>query len=254
MILSLNNGIQEAPLSHLSDLIPSLQLSIAEKTDISTLSRLIRCNQCLPPQLMSSPRSSTVLLQRSLASSLSTSLTWLGACGVSIIITQVSHPEVCLRYRRHWHQKNKLCLFLHIDVELALRSAIAVQQDPPSIATVDVAPTHDINNVQAFANQVTASVSPRPLGPSTSSTADPESVEVRNESQAATNPGIDPDAAFALPLQPLQSREFDVVPVQDTTSTQAVTNPKDPSVSCPALNPPDVSTCSSTPVHSTDGS
>ena len=150
--------------------------------------------------------------------------------------------------------KDKLCLLLRIDVELALGSAIAVQLARSSTATVDIVPTHDMNDVQPFANQVTASVSPPPLGPSTSSTADPEPGEVRNDSQAATNPGIDPDAAFALPLQPLQSPELDVVPVQGTISTHAVANPEDPSVSCPALNPSDVPASSSTPAHSSDRS
>ena len=151
--------------------------------------------------------------------------------------------------------KDKLCLLLRIDVELALGSAIAVQQAPSSIATVDVVPTQDMNDVQAFANQVTASVSPRPLGPSASSTADPESVESTNESQAAASPGIAPNAAFALPLQPLQPPEPpDVVPVQDTISTHGVANPADLSVSYPTLNPPEVPASSGAPVHSSDGS
>lgn len=116
--------------------------------------------------------------------------------------------------------KDKLCLLLCIDVELALGSAIAVQQVPSNIAIVDVAPPYDMDDVQAFANQVTASVSPRPLGPSTSSTADPGTVETRSDSQDAASLSIAPNAAFALPLQPLQPSEPpDVVPVQDTTST-----------------------------------
>ena len=151
--------------------------------------------------------------------------------------------------------KDKLCLPLCIDVELALGSAIAVQQAQSSIATVDVEPTHDMNDFQAFANQVTASISPQPLGPPTSSTAAPESVEVRNNSQDAASPSIALDAAVAPPLQPLQPPEPpDVVPVQDTISTHAAANPKDLSISCPTLNPPEVPTSSSTPVHNTDGS
>ena len=151
--------------------------------------------------------------------------------------------------------KDELCLLLYIDVELALGSARVVQEAPSSIATVDIVPTHDRNYVQAFANQVTASVSPRPLGPLSSSTGDPESVEVRNDSQDAASPGIALDAAVVPALQPLQPPEPpDVVPVQETTSTHAVANPEDPSVPCPALNPPDVPACSSTPSHSTDGS
>ena len=140
--------------------------------------------------------------------------------------------------------KDKPCSFLYIDVELASGSARVVQQAPSSI-----------DDVQALANQVTASVSPRPLGPSTSSTADPENVEFRNDSQDAASLSLTPNAAFALPLQPLQPSEPpDVVPVQDTISTHAVANPDDQPVSCPALNPPDVPTSSSTPLHSTDGS
>ena len=151
--------------------------------------------------------------------------------------------------------KDELCLLLYIDVELALGSARVVQEAPSSMPTVDVVPTHDRNDVQAFANQVTASVSPQPLGLLTSSAADPESIEVRNDSQDAASPGIALDAAVAPALQPLQPPEpLDIVPVQDTISTHAVANPEDSSVSCPALNPPDVSACSSTLSHSTDGS
>lgn len=150
--------------------------------------------------------------------------------------------------------KDKLCLLLRIDVELALGSTRVVRQAPASIATIDVVPTNDMNDVRAFANHVTASVSSRPLGPSTSSTADPGSVEDRNDSQDVASLGIAPDAAFALPLQPLQSPELDVVPVQGTISTQAVVIPKNSPVSCPALNPPDVPTSSSIPVHSSDDS
>ena len=140
--------------------------------------------------------------------------------------------------------KDKPCLLLCVDVELASGSARVVQQAPSSVA-----------DVQAFANQVTAPASPRPLGPSTSSTADPESVEVRNDSQDAASLGIAPNAAIGLPLQPLQPSEPpDVVPVQDTISTHAAANPENPSVSCPALNPPDVPASSSTSSPSTDGS
>ena len=136
-----------------------------------------------------------------------------------------------------------------IDVELALGSARVVQQTPLSIGNVDVLPTHD------FANQVTASVSLQPLGRLTSSTADSESAEVGNDSQDAASPGIALDAAVAPTLQLLQRPEpADAVPVQDTISTHPVTNPEDPSVSCPALNPPDVPAGSSTASHHTDDS
>lgn len=123
------------------------------------------------------------------------------------------------------------------------------------MATVDVVPTHARNDVQAFANQVTASVSPRPLGHLNSSMADPESVEVRNDSQVAASPGIALDAAVVSTLQPLQPPgPPNVVLVQDTISTHAVANPGDPSVSCPALNPLEILASSSTPSHRTDDS
>ena len=150
--------------------------------------------------------------------------------------------------------KGKLCLLSCIDVELASGSALFVQQEPSNTASTDVAPVHDTNNVQPVANEVTVPTSSQQLGPSNSSTTDLEPVEIRNESQAAASPGIAPDAAFALPLQPLQTPELDVVLVQDTNAPQAVTNTDDPSVSYPALNPPDVPASSNTPVHSTDGS
>ena len=151
--------------------------------------------------------------------------------------------------------KDKLCLLLYLDVELALGSARVVQEAPSSMPTVDVVPTHDRNDVQAFTNQVIPSVSPRALGPLTSSTADPESLEVRNDSQDAASPGIALDAAVAPTLQPLQQPEPpDVVPVQETTSTHAVANPVDPSVSCSALNHPDVPAGSSTTLHHADDS
>ena len=144
--------------------------------------------------------------------------------------------------------KDELCLVLYVDVELALGSARVVQQAPSSIGNVDVLPTRD------FANQVTAPVSLQPLGRLTSSTVDPESVEVRSDSQDAASPGIALDAAVTPTLQPLQPLEpADVVPVQDATSIHAVANPVDPSVSCSTLNHPDVPACSSTPSHSTDG-
>ena len=204
---------------------------------------------------MSSLRSFTVLPQPSLASLPSISPTQLGACGVSITITtQASHLKVCLRCRRNWHQRNKLCLLLCIDVELALGSARVVQQAPSSIASFEIVPTHNRNDVQAFANQVNPSVSPQPLGSLTNSTADSEFVEGRNDSQDAASSGIALDAAVAPTLQPLQQPEPpDVVPVQETTSNHAIANPVDPSVSCSALNHPDIPACSSTPSHSTDG-
>lgn len=145
-------------------------------------------------------------------------------------------------------------LTLCIDVELALGSALVVQQSLSNTASNDVVPVHDTNNLQPVADQLTPSVSLQPLGPSNSSTTGLEPTGVRNQSQAAANPGIDPDAAFGLPLQPLQSPGLDVVSVQGNTSTQAVAHPEDPSVSRPALDPPDVPATSSTPVHSTYGS
>ena len=150
--------------------------------------------------------------------------------------------------------KDKLCLPLHIDVELASGSTLVVQQPLPNAASTDIVPVNDTNNHQSVADQVTAFVSPQPLGPSTSSTADPEPVEVTNDLQDAASLGIAPDAAFDLPLQPSQSRQPDVMPVQDTISTQAVANPRDPPVSCPTLNSPDVPASSSTSANSTDGS
>lgn len=205
---------------------------------------------------MLSPRSSTALLQRSLASSLSISRTRHGACGVSIITAPASHPKVCLRYRRHWYQvtKRQALLTLYIDVELALGSALVVQQSLSNTASNDVVPAQDINNLQPSTDEVTAPTAFQVLGPSNGSTTDLEHVDIPNESQAAASPGIDPDAAFGLPLQPLQSPGLDVVPVQGNTSTQAVAHPEDPSVSRPALNFPGVPASSSTPVHSSDGS
>ena len=143
-----------------------------------------------------------------------------------------------------------------VDVELAVAPAPAVQ-DPPNITTADhdVAPVHDTNNFQPVANQVTASTSSQQLGPSNSSTTDLEPAEVGNESQDAASPGIAfEDPAMALALQPSQTPELDAVPVQDIISPQTVANLENPSVSYPALNPPDVPASSNIPVYSTDGS
>ena len=147
--------------------------------------------------------------------------------------------------------KDELCLLLCIDVELALGSARVVRQEPSNRASTDVAPVHDTINPQLVANQVTTPTSSQQLGPSNSSTTDLEPAEIRDESQAAASPGIVPDTACALPLQPLQTPELDFVPVQDTISSQAVANPEDRSVSYPALDPPDVPASPDTPVHST---
>ena len=180
---------------------------------------------------------------------------------------------------------DKLCLLLCTDVELALGSALVVRQEPSNTESINVVPVHDTNNlqsvvnvqpvanVQSVANVVTATTSFQQLEPSDSSTTDRAPTEGGNESQATASPGIDPDAASTLPLQPLQTTEFDVVPIQDTTSPlqdtasplqdttsppqniaspQAVVYAEAPSVSFPALHPPGVSASSNTPIYSTD--
>ena len=149
--------------------------------------------------------------------------------------------------------KKKLCLPLCTDVELALGSALVVRPEPLNTASTNVAPVHDINNLQPVANEVTVPTSSQQLGPSNSSITDLEPTETRNGSQAAGSPGIGSDAPFTLPLQPLQTPELDVVPIQDTVSPQAAAYPEDPSVvAYPASNPPDVPASSNTPVPSTD--
>ena len=165
--------------------------------------------------------------------------------------------------------KDKLYLLLCTDVELALGSALVIRQASSNTASTNVAPVHDainvqpvvnvqpvandqpVANLQSFTNGVTSPTSSQQLGLSDSSTADLEPTEGGNESQATASPGIDPDAAFTLPLQPLQTPELDVVTVQDTISTQAVAKPNDPSVSSPTLNPPDVPASTDMPVHTT---
>ena len=145
---------------------------------------------------------------------------------------------------------------------------------PSVTASTNVAPVHDTNNLQPVANSVVASVhdtnnlqpavnvqpvtndvtaptSSQQLGLSDSSTTNLEPTEGGDESQATPSPSFDSDAAFTLPLQPLQTPELDVVPVHDTISTQAVANPKDPSVSYPNLNPPDTPASPDLPVHTT---
>ena len=86
---------------------------------------------------------------------------------------------------------------------------------------------------------------------SDSSTTDLEPTEAGNESQATASPGIDPNAAFSLPMQPSQTPELDVVPVHDTLSNQAVAYPKGLSVSYSTLNPPDTPASPDIPVHTT---
>ena len=187
--------------------------------------------------------------------------------------------------------KIKLCLLLRTDVELALGSALVVRPEPSNTASTNVAPVHDTDNLQPVANDVEASVhdtnnlqpvtndveasvhdtdnlqpvvnvqpvandvtapaSSQQLGVSDNSTTDLEPIEVENESQATAIPGIDPDAASTLLLQPLQTPEFDVVPVHDTISTQAVANLKDSSVSYPTSNPPNTPPSPDIPVHTT---
>lgn len=149
---------------------------------------------------------------------------------------------------------DKLCLHLCTDVELALGSALVVRQEPSNTASTNVAPVHDTNNLRPVANAVTAPTSSQQLEPSNNLTTDLEPAELRIESQAAASPGIAPDAACALPLEPLQTPELDVVPVHDTISTQAVANPMDPSLSYPTLNPPNVPASPDIPVHTTGGS
>ena len=149
--------------------------------------------------------------------------------------------------------KEKLCLPLCIDVELALGSASVVRPEPSNAASTDVAPVHDISNIQPVADEGATPTSPQPLGPSNSSTTDLDPVQIGKQSQAAATPDIGPDAAFALSLQPLQTSEVNAVPVQDNISSQAVANPEGPSVAYPTLNPPDFPASSTTPVHSTDG-
>ena len=145
---------------------------------------------------------------------------------------------------------------------------------PSVTASTNVAPVHDTNNlqpvtndvvaslhdtsnlqpainVQHVTNDVTAPTSSQQLGVPDSSTTDLEPTEVGSESQATASPGIDPDAAFTQPLQPLQTPELDLVPVHDTISTQAVANPKDSSVSYPTLNLPDTPASPDIPVHTT---
>ena len=167
--------------------------------------------------------------------------------------------------------KDKLCLLLCTDLELALGSALVVRPEPSVTASTNVAPVHDTDNLQPIASDVVASVhdtnnlrpvandvttptSSQQLGLSDSSTADLEPTEGGNESQATASPGIGSDAAFTLPLQPLQMPELNVVPVQDTISSQAVANPEHPSVSYPSLNRPGAPASSNTPGHSTDSS
>ena len=162
----------------------------------------------------------------------------------------------------------KLCLLLRTDVELALGSALVVRPEASNTASTNPAPVHDADNLQPVANDVEASVhdtnnlqpivndvtaptSSQQLGVSDNSTTDLEPIEVQHESQATASPGIDPDAAFTLPLQPLQTLEFDVVPVHDTISTQGVANLKDSSVSYPTSNPPNTPASPDIPVHTT---
>lgn len=153
-------------------------------------------------------------------------------------------------WREHHHSSNQSSQ----DVELALGSALVVRQEPSNTASTNVAPVHDTNNLRPVANAVTAPTSSQQLEPSNNLTTDLEPAELRIESQAAASPGIAPDAACALPLEPLQTPELDVVPVHDTISTQAVANPMDPSLSYPTLNPPNVPASPDIPVHTTGGS
>ena len=170
--------------------------------------------------------------------------------------------------------KIKLCLLLCTDVELALRSALVVRPEPSATASTNVAPVHDTDNLQSIVNDVVASVhdtnnlqpvvdvehvandvtaptSSQQIGVSDSSTTDFEPTKVGNESQATASPGIGPDTAFTLPLQPLQTPELDVVPVHDTISTQTVADSKGSSVSYPTLNPPSTPASPDIPVHTT---
>ena len=147
----------------------------------------------------------------------------------------------------------RLCSPFCTDVELASGSALVVRPEPSNAASTDVAPVHDISNIQPVANEATTPTSPQALGPSNSSTTDLEPVQIGNQSQAAATPRIGPDAAFALPLQPLHTPEVDAIPIQDTISSQAVANPEGPPITYPTLNPPDVPASSTTPVHSTNG-
>ena len=212
-------------------------------------------------------------LERSLASSQSINLTWLGGCGMSIT-THTSRLQVRLTPRRYRHQKTKLCLLLCTDVELALGSALVVRQASSNTASIDVAPVHEainvqsVANLQSIANVVTTPTHSQHVGPSDSSTTDLEPNGVGDESQAIPSPRIATDAALTLPLQTLQTPELGVVPVQDTASPlQDTTSPpqdivppqsfvyaENPSVSYPALHPPGVSASSNSPGHCSNSS
>ncbi|KAK0508687.1 hypothetical protein JMJ35_008963 [Cladonia borealis] len=188
-----------------------------------------------------------------------------GTAGTIIGVVTIYQSFIAWRL---WHEHHHNSRQSSPDVELALRSALVVQPEPSVTASTNVAPVHDTDNLQPVANDVVASVhdtnnlqpvtndvtaptSSQQLEVSDSSTTDLEPTEAGNESQATASPGIDPDAAFNLPLQSLQTPELGVVPVHDTISIQAVANPKDPYVSYPTLSPPDPPASPDIPVHTT---